>query len=298
MLGHHPYTNVLDIDQEQRKLDTADGEVQGMSEQESDPDVFSSFPLVRFHPWHKRKWFHKYQHMYAPIVMAFMTLSKVYAQDFELAINKRLYHINAECRYNETWNIARFWLMKILSFGYMVVLPCYCRGSLSGVLLYLVGHLVCGEMLASMFIVNHVIEGVAFAKRERGTDGKAVAVKPATVAGVTPMEATAATLAKADGKAAKVPLNDWAAVQCQTSVNWASGSWFWNHFSGGLSHQIEHHLFPGICHTNYPYIQSAVEQTCSEFGVPYQNEPSLASAYMKFIRHLKTLGSQDHPHWA
>jgi len=214
-----------------------------------------------------------------------------------LAINKRLYHINAECRYSESWNVARFWIMKLLSLGYMLVLPCICRRSLSGALLYLVGHMVCGEMLASMFIVNHVIEGVAFGMRERGADGKAKVVKPATENGVTPMEATAASFADASGKAADVPFNDWAAVQCQTSVNWSSGSWFWNHFSGGLSHQIEHHLFPGICHTNYPYIQEVVEQTCREFGVPYQNEPSLAVAYVKMIRHLKNLGTEDHPYW-
>ena len=42
-------------------------------------------------------------------------------------------------------------------------------------------------------------------------------------------------------------------VQCQTSVNWSSGSWFWNHFSGGLNYQIEHHLFRSIAHTNYVF---------------------------------------------
>merc|ERR1719238_72135 len=85
----------------------------------------------------------------------------------------------------------------------------------------------------------------------------------------------------------RVPANDWAAVQCQTSVNWSSGSWFWNHFSGGLCHQIEHHLFPGVCHTNYVHIQDIVEGTCKEFGVPYQNETTLVSAYFSMMRHMK-----------
>merc|ERR1711892_1576046 len=122
-----------------------------------------------------------------------------------------------------------------------------------------------------MFIVNHVIDGVSFAH-----DG---AEKPYNARGETPMEAT--QIPEKD-----IPLNDWAAVQCQTSVNWSSGSWFWNHMSGGLSHQIEHHLFPSICHTNYVHIQSVVEQTCLEYGVPYQNEPSLYTAYWKMLKHL------------
>eukprot|EP00958_Prasinococcus_capsulatus_P002810 scaffold241_cov229-Prasinococcus_capsulatus_cf.AAC.14 len=38
----------------------------------------------------------------------------------------------------------------------------------------------------------------------------------------------------------------WAAGQVATSANFAPGHWGWTHFSGGLNHQIEHHLFPGV----------------------------------------------------
>jgi len=288
MLGHHPYTNLLDIDGDKRTDGGIVAAAEGKNIQENDPDVFSSFPFMRMHPSHERSWIHRYQHLYAPVLFSLMTLTKVYQQDWDLWKQKRLYHINAECRYGNPWNSARFLFMKALSFGYMIVLPCWCRGSLSGLLLYVVGHLVCGEMLALMFIVNHVIEGVAFAKREVDEKGAVVSEKPATAEGVTPMDATNKKM---------VPLNDWAAVQCQTSVNWSAGSWFWNHFSGGLSHQIEHHLFPGMCHTNYVHIQSVVEETCSEFGVPYQKEPSLATAVVKMFRHLRSMGTQDFPHW-
>merc|ERR1719453_2620744 len=108
-----------------------------------------------------------------------------------------------------------------------------------------------------------------------------------------------ASAPKSGAAGKSVPLNDWGAVQCQTSVNWAAGSWFWNHFSGGLSHQIEHHLFPSICHTNYVHIQPVVQKTCEEFNVPYQSVPSLFEAYGKMIHHLKMLGTVDsHPKWA
>merc|ERR1719203_1543715 len=172
--------------------------------------------------------------------------------------------------------------------GYMVLLPCYFQGIAKGAGLFLIGHLACGEMLATMFIVNHVIEGVAFATKSNATKDKEM--RPVTVQGTTPMKSTQDKLLKADKNLKKIPLNDWAAVQCQTSVNWSAGSWFRNHFSGGLSHQIEHHLFPSICHTNYVHIQDVVEKTCIEFGVPYQNEPSLWTAYGKMLAHLKYLG--------
>lgn len=284
-LGHHPYTNLLDIDNE----DCSHSPTDGKSMQENDPDVFSSFPFIRMHPHHKRKPIHKYQHIYAPFMFSLMTIMKVWQQDWEMLRDRRLYHISAERIYSDPSNVARFYIMKVLSVLYMIVLPCYCRQSLSGLTLYVVGHLVCGEMLASFFIVNHVIEGVAFSKRERGPDGKMALPKPVTINGVTPMEKTA--------KTELVHLDDWAAMQCQTSVNYSPGSWWMNHLSGGLSHQIEHHLFPGICHTNYVYIQPVVQETCREFGVPYQSASSLPVAFGMMLNHLKALGTEDQPYW-
>lgn len=301
MLGHHPYTNLLDMEEEKKKMKGIDCPFDE-KDQESDPDVFSSFPLMRMHPEHKPEWYHKYQHMYSPILFAFMTIAKVFQQDVEVAVSKRLYQIDARCRYGSILNIFRFWTMKVITLGYMLALPCYFQGIAKGVGLFVIGHLTCGEMLATMFIVNHVIEGVAFATKSEGKKG--TEMRPVTVMGTTPMKMTQekknldqeekkVTVDEGSKTTKKViPLNDWAAVQCQTSVNWSSGSWFWNHFSGGLSHQIEHHLFPSICHTNYVHIQDVVEKTCEEYGVPYQTEPSLFTAYGKMLSHLKYLGNE------
>lgn len=294
MLGHHPYTNLLDVEEDTKRTQNIQTPIT-QQDQESDPDVFSSFPIMRMHPVHEPKWFHAYQHLYAPALFALMTLAKVFQQDIEVATSRKLYHIDCECRYGSVLNVMRFWGMKALSMVYMFALPCYFHGLKNGLILFTVGHLVCGEVLATMFIVNHVIEGVSFAKKNTGTTNTTSGsssytfVKPMTTEGITPMEHTMKH-AKAELKN-KVPLNDWAAVQCQTSVNWSSGSWFWNHFSGGLSHQIEHHLFPSICHTNYVHIQDVVESTCAEYGVPYQNEENLFVAYGKMLSHLKTMGS-------
>ncbi len=226
-----------------------------------------------------------------------MTLAKVFQQDFEVVLTKRLYHIDAKVRYGSLWNLARFWGMKAITMVYMLGLPIYFHGPAKGVALFVIGHLSCGELLATMFIVNHVIEGVSYGKKDLKGNEKKEESKPTTMMGDTPMEKTrqeafeASIMSKDTNQAVpSVPFNDWAAVQCQTSVNWAPGSWFWNHFSGGLSHQIEHHLFPSICHTNYAYIHDVVEKTCDEYGVPYQSEPSLWIAYGKMINHLKFLG--------
>lgn len=284
MLGHHPYTNLVNENDENRKIFNPDLSL-GNLDQESDPDVFSSFPLVRMHPVHEPKWFHRYQHCYTPFLFAFMTLAKVFQQDIEVARSHRLYHIDAECIYGSVRNIIRFWSMKAISMLYMIGLPIYFHGVKHGLFLFVLGHLVCGEVLATMFIVNHVIEGVSFAQKNSEIS------QPRTSQNISPMVQTM-DKAKEEHKG-KVSLNDWAAVQCQTSVNWSPGSWFWNHVSGGLSHQIEHHLFPSICHTNYVYIQDVVEDTCKEYGVPYQAERNLFTAYCKMLNHLKEMGISE-----
>jgi len=278
VLGHHPYTNLIE---------STNGNFQQSEDQESDPDVFSSFPTVRLHPWQKRSWYHRFQHMYAPFLFGLMTLAKVFQQDFGLALQKRLFHIDANCRYASPWYVARFWAMKVVTAFYMIVIPFYFHGPWHGIKLFLLAHFCCGEILATMFIVNHIIEGVSYASKDI-VNGSIQ--PPRTLRGVTPMLSTQKTVTKSKKT---VPLNDWAAVQCQTSVNWAAGSWFWNHFSGGLNHQIEHHLFPGVTHTAYFYIQDVVQSTCEEYGVPYQTEPSLWSAYWKMLAHLKELGKAN-----
>ena len=197
------------------------------SSSESDPDVFSSFPFMRMHPSHPRFWYHRYQHWYAPILFAFMTLSKVFQQDVEMFHAKRLYHISASARYgsssnsNESstststtstststdiyFNRGRFVIMKCVSLFFMLVCPLYYQGVAKGSVLFLVGHLVCGELLATMFIVNHVIEGVAFVMHGMST--------PTTSQGIAGREETSSQ--ESHSKKSEIPNNDWAAVQCQ-----------------------------------------------------------------------------------
>lgn len=85
----------------------------------------------------------------------------------------------------------------------------------------------------------------------------------------------------------------WSVRQIGTTTNWASGSLFWNWFSGGLNHQVEHHLFPSLTHHLYPLIHPIVLQTCKEFNIPFYNFKTYASAWKATNRHLETLAYDD-----
>jgi linoleoyl-CoA desaturase len=49
-------------------------------------------------------------------------------------------------------------------------------------------------------------------------------------------------------------------------IGGSSYQWHWKH--------AIFHLFPRICHVNYPAISKLVEQTCREFGVKYHEHAS------------------------
>jgi fatty acid desaturase len=60
----------------------------------------------------------------------------------------------------------------------------------------------------------------------------------------------------------------WYLRQIRGSANIEGGPLF-HLFSGHLSHQIEHHLFPDIPAARYPAMAVRVRALCEQFGVPY-----------------------------
>jgi fatty acid desaturase len=58
---------------------------------------------------------------------------------------------------------------------------------------------------------------------------------------------------------------------------------------GGLSHQVEHHLFPNMARPNLRRASRLVRAYCQEQGVAY-TETSLAQSYVQILRHLNQVG--------
>lgn len=75
----------------------------------------------------------------------------------------------------------------------------------------------------------------------------------------------------------------------------SSGSTLANWVSGGLNHQIEHHLFPSMSIYAYPTIAPVVQQTCAEFGIKYNTFDSFPQAWWSMMLSLKDMGSADFP---
>jgi linoleoyl-CoA desaturase len=86
--------------------------------------------------------------------------------------------------------------------------------------------------------------------------------------------------------------NEWAIHQVITSMNFSPKNALMNWYVGGLNFQIEHHLFPQMCHVVYPKIAHIVEETCREFGVRYVSKPNFFRAVQEHYVTLKEFGRQ------
>ena len=89
------------------------------------------------------------------------------------------------------------------------------------------------------------------------------------------------------------PVSTWAVRQVESSVDFARGSRLLAWYLGGLNFQIEHHLFPQVCHLHYPGIAPIVEGLCRSSGVRYTAYPSFGSALRAHFLLLRQLGRGD-----
>ena len=84
--------------------------------------------------------------------------------------------------------------------------------------------------------------------------------------------------------------NTWAIHQLFTTSNFATKNKLVNWFTGGLNHQVEHHIFPNISHVHYSEIAKIVKETAKEFNLPYYEYKSTRKAIISHFKHLKALG--------
>ena len=77
--------------------------------------------------------------------------------------------------------------------------------------------------------------------------------------------------------------DNWAMHQIRTTANFSKKSKFLTWYLGGLNYQIEHHLFPNICHIHYPNIAPIVKKTAEEYELPYVEHKTFVKALESHI---------------
>ena len=86
--------------------------------------------------------------------------------------------------------------------------------------------------------------------------------------------------------------NNWAIHQMHTTTNFGHRHKAFSWYVGGLNFQVEHHLFPTICHVHYRKISAIVKQTAEEYGLPYKNQETFFGAIALHAKMLKQLSKR------
>jgi linoleoyl-CoA desaturase len=92
----------------------------------------------------------------------------------------------------------------------------------------------------------------------------------------------------------------WMLYQMRTTNNFAPDNRLLSWYVGGLNFQIEHHLFPRVCHVHYRQLSPIVQRLAAKHGIPYHSCPTLWQAIRSHYRVLQRLGAPGHEHvpWA
>lgn len=229
--------------------------IEGMDE-DIDPPAF----LLRFSPHSKRNSLHRYQHYYAWLLYGLMSLSWVISKDFEQFVRYDKMGLNKTQGSDKSifWGMV-FW--KVIYWSYIIVIPIWVIGIKWYIVLigFLILQFITGLILAMIFQPAHVTPATDFPlpNEERSMD------------------------------------SNFAVHQLATTANFASKSRWFSWFVGGLNYQVEHHLFPNICHVHYRNLSPIVEQTAREYGLPYHQLGSFANALKVHTEMLRKLGQED-----
>ena len=67
--------------------------------------------------------------------------------------------------------------------------------------------------------------------------------------------------------------------------------------SGGLNYQVEHHLFPTVCHCHHPALHPLVKRICEKHNVPFHGRRGYGDAIALHLEHTRKMGEgQDAAH--
>ena len=214
--------------------------------------------MMRFSPTTKVRWFHKLQFIYAFLFYGILTIYWVTFKDIVQFVRYTREGVNKNNTKENIVLLLKILFGKICYYGVFVFLPLYILGMAA--LPFLFGFVlmlfISGIILSVIFQLAHMVEETQFP---------------------TPNENNTIE-------------NCWAIHQLATTANFSRKSKIISWYVGGLNFQIEHHLFPSICHVHYPHIAPIVKNTALQFGIPYLEHETFWKAFKSHIRSLQKLG--------
>lgn len=222
-----------------------------------DDDIAHS-PIIRM--CSTQRWYpiHRVQHIYTPLLYSFSSIFWILTKDFINYFSRQIYTTPLPKMDRKEHVI--FWVSKLMYVLFYIVLPILAVGFLPWLVGFLVMHFTLGITLSVVFQLAHVVEETEF------------------------------EFVAEDAEQVKLIESEWAVHQIKTTANFSPNNKFISWCVGGLNYQVEHHLFPRICHIHYPELSRIVREKCVEYNLTYHSIPTMSGAFVSHIRLIKLLG--------
>jgi len=220
---------------------------------QDDPDTRTGTPIIRMVPTMPYLWYHRWQHIYIWFLFCAVTTKWFYG---DIKAFSRKKYVNIEFYDTKPSDLVFLAFTKLLYITYVFIIPMYFHPISRALILVFLFSAMTSYNFVAMFSVNHLTENAFYPSDN-------------------------------------IVNRDWAQLQVLTTSNFAVGSALWTWLSGGLNYQIEHHLFPYICHVYLPEISPIIQQTLQEYNLPYTNFPTFVDAFTSHYQHLKGLSNPE-----
>ncbi|MCE3227689.1 MAG: Linoleoyl-CoA desaturase [Bacteroidetes bacterium] len=213
--------------------------------------------ILRFSPHTEVKWYHKFQVVYAFLFYGILTLYWALLKDFVQFSKYTKEGVNKDSKEKNRITLFKIALSKIGYFAVIIALP-LALGIPTAELItgFLLMQFIAGIVLTVIFQLAHTVEETTHPLPDENHSIE----------------------------------NSWAIHQMNTTVNFSRESKLISWYVGGLNFQVEHHLFPTICHVHYPEIAHIVKATAEEYGVPYLENKTFGKALSSHVATLVRFG--------
>jgi linoleoyl-CoA desaturase len=222
-----------------------------------DADVDFGF-IARLSPDQPLRPWHRFQHVYLWFLYGFLLPKWAFIDDFIILATRRIgpHRLPKMSRAD----LVQFVVTKIFFVSWSIVIPALYHPLWQVAVFHLIAVFTLGVTLSSVFQLAHCVEAAEF-----------------------PLPAPAG----------QSMANDSALHQVETTVGFAHSNVFLTWYLGGLNFQVEHHLFPKVCHIHYPALARIVAEVATQHGVRYRANGTFRSAIASHFRFLRAMGQPE-----
>ncbi|MGG8496335.1 fatty acid desaturase family protein [Tenacibaculum sp. TC6] len=227
--------------------------------QDYDEDIDAG-RVIRFSQHAKWYWIHNFQKYYSIFLYGLLTINWAITTDFKQMHS----YLKRKLAYGKFPSPAKEWtklvVSKLIYYSLWIVLPILVLNVAWWKVLigFFVMHYTAGIILSVIFQLAHVVPKTEMPLPDESGNMK----------------------------------NTWAIHQLYTTANFAPKNWLINFYTGGLNHQVEHHIFPNISHIHYKKLAKIVKETALEFNLPYNEYKTTRKAIIEHFNYLAELGKK------